>query len=280
MRKMLLLIQSPFADLLALVCRFYDRLSLQYRIVSALAERDFLLRLEKGPLGAIGLIAQPLLLMATLLALRFLVKLRSVELINPVIWMATGVTFFYMFSAVGLKAITGVKKSQDLFFYRRIRPLDTLLATAVIESRFYGTTLFLVIVSVFIWTWSFTFDDPGLAVLAFLLVVLLALGVGSSALVIGHRIPLVKLIMKFGIKRMLIWTSGIFFAFYTVPGPLRPFLLWNPLLHAVELFRHSVSRTYPIPDISLPFLATCAIVSCGLGLIFYSINEDLLLSDD
>ena len=262
------------------VARGYGNLTLQYRIISALAERELLIRSIKGKLGAIGVLAEPLVLVVTLLALRILIRLKTMELLNPVIWMVTGVTFFYLFSAVGMKAMSGVKKSQDVFFYRRIRPLDTLLATALVESRIYGTTLILVILGVFIWTWQLKFDDPGLAVVAFILAVMLALGIGVSALVIGHRIPLVKLLVRFGIRRLLLWTSGVFYATYMLPGPARPFVTWNPLLHAVELFRHSISQVYPIPGISLSYLAFCAFISCGLGLLFYSTNENLLLDDD
>jgi capsular polysaccharide transport system permease protein len=194
--------------------------------------------------------------------------------------MVSGVTIFYLFLAVGVKALDGIKKSQDIFFYRRIRPLDTLFATALVESRIYATTLVLLIFFVSAWTWKLQFDDPGLAVVAFVLTVILALGVGVSALVIGRRIPLVKLLVRFGIRRLLLWTSGIFYSIYTIPAPARYFLTWNPVLHAVELFRHAINQAYPIPDISLHYLATCALGSCGFGLLFYSTNENLLLAED
>ena len=55
---------------------------------------------------------------------------------------------------------------------------------------------------------------------------------------------------------------------------------WNPLLHSVELFRHSINSAYPLPGINLQYLAICAFVSIGFGLVFYFSNEALLLSDD
>lgn len=259
---------------------YLNRLSLQFRIVSALAERELLQRTEKGALGALGVLLEPLLVVMSLLALRLLIRFRAVDLINPVIWMVSGVTIFYLFLAVGIKALDGIKKSQEIFFYRRIRPLDTLLATALVESRIYATTLVLIICLVAAWTWQLRFDDPGLAVLAFVLTVILALGVGVSALVIGRRIPLVKLLVRFGIRRLLLWTSGIFYSIYTIPAPARYFLTWNPVLHAVELFRHAINQAYPIPDISVHYLAACALISCGFGLLFYSTNENLLLAED
>jgi len=255
-------------------------LVLQFRILLALQERELLVRTEKGLLGALGVFIEPMILVLTLLALRILVRFKTTDLINPVIWMVTGVCLFYLFTEVGLKSLNGVKRAQDIFFYRRIRPLDILLASALVEGRIFGSVLTMVVLAVWGWTWQVQLDSPGEAVLVFVLTILLALGVGGSTLVIGHRLPVVKLVVRFGIRRVLLWTSGIFYALYTLPGPVRPFFTWNPLLHAVELFRHAVNQAYPIPDISMTYLAVCAFVSCGFGLLFYSSNEALLLSDN
>ena len=259
---------------------FGDRMMLQIRIVLALADMEFALRAEKGAFGVWGVVFEPMFLMLTLLALRILVRLTTTDLLNPVIWLVCGVVLLYLFRKVGLKALTGVSKKQKLFFYRRIRPLDTLLASTLIEARIHASILVLVFLAVSAWSWTFQIDDPALMVVDFLLTVCLGLGVGMSALVVGHRIPIVKVLTKFGINRILLWTSGIFFATYTLPGPARPFVTWNPLLHSVELLRHSINTAYPLPDISLQYLAICTFVSVGFGLVFDFSNEALLLSDD
>ena len=259
---------------------FGDRMMLQIRIVLALSELDFSLRAEKGVFGVFGVVGEPLALIAALLALKILVRLKTSDLLNPVIWMTCGVAFLFLFRKIAIKALTGVSKKQKLFFYRRIRPLDTLLASTLIEARIHASIIVIAFLGVSSWTWTFSIDDPGLMVVDFLLTIFLGLGVGTSALVIGHRIPIVKTLTKFGMNRILLWTSGIFYATYTLPGPARPFVTWNPLLHSVELLRHSFNTEYPLPGISLQYLAICSIVSFGFGLLFYYSNESLLLSDD
>lgn len=257
-----------------------DRLMLQLRIVLALADVEFALRSEKGDFGVWGVLFEPLALMLTLLALRILVRSASTDLLNPVVWLACGIVLLYLFRKVGIKALTGVSRRQNLFFYRRIRPLDTLLASTLLEARVHGAIFALVFLGVSFWTWSLQIDQPALMVIDFLLTVVLGLGVGVSALVIGHRLPLVKTLTKFGLNRVLLWTSGIFYATYTLPAPFRPWVTWNPLLHSVELLRHSINSAYPIPGISLQYLSICTFVSLGFGLMFYFSNEALLLADD
>ena len=257
-----------------------DRLLLQLKIVLALADVEFALRSEKGAFGVWGVLFEPLALMMTLLALRILVRSASSDLLNPVVWLTCGIVLLYLFKKVGIKALTGVSKRQKLFFYRRIRPLDTLLASTLLEARVHGTILVLVFLGVSFWTWSFRLDLPALMVVDFLLTIGLGLGVGISALVVGHRLPIVKTLTKFGLNRILLWTSGIFYSTYTLPAPFRPWVTWNPLLHSVELLRHSINSAYPIPGISLQYLAICSLVSLGFGLMFYFSNEALLLADD
>ena len=257
-----------------------DRLMLQFRVVSALADMEFSLRSEKGPFGVWGVLFEPLALILTLLMLRILVRSASSDLLNPVVWLTCGIVLLYLFRKVGIKALTGVSKRQRFFFYRRIRPLDTLLASTLLEARVHASILVFVFLGVSFWTWSFQIDSPALMVVDFLLTVGLGLGIGVSALVVGHRLPIVKTLTKFGLNRILLWTSGIFYATYTFPAPYRYLVTWNPLLHAVELLRHSINSAYPIPDISLQYLMICTLVSLGFGLMFYLSNEALLLTDD
>lgn len=268
------------AKVLTAIRALGDRLLLQLKIVLALADVEFALRSEKGAFGVWGVLFEPLALMMTLLALRILVRSASSDLLNPVVWLTCGIVLLYLFRKVGIKALTGVSKRQKLFFYRRIRPLDTLLASTLLEARVHGTILVLVFLAVSFWTWSFRLDLPALTVVDFLLTIGLGLGVGISALVVGHRLPIVKTLTKFGLNRILLWTSGIFYSTYTLPAPFRPWVTWNPLLHSVELLRHSINSAYPIPGISLQYLAICSLVSLGFGLMFYFSNEALLLADD
>ena len=122
------------------------------------------------------------------------------------LWLTCGI--LYMFRKIGIKALTGVSKRQKFFFYRRIRPLDTC-SFALIEARIHGAILVFVFIGISFWSWQinwtigsstnrFPFDRcPGI-------------GCWYQCLVIGHRIPIVKVLTKFGINRLLLWTSGIF----------------------------------------------------------------------
>jgi capsular polysaccharide transport system permease protein len=258
----------------------FDSIRLQFDIVRALAFREQCERIGKSQFGAVGLLLEPLLFVAVLLVLRIAIRAPGTEFMNPVLQFGAGFVLFYLFSNIALRAINGVSKSQRFAELRRVRPLDVLMAGALVESQVYGTCLVLVIVGVCLAQWQFTVADPGQAVAIFFLIVLAALGIGISALVIGHRVPLVKLFVRLVLRRVLFWTSGLFFSIIYIPEHLKPFLLWNPLLHGIELFRHALVPTYPIPGISLPYLLAWAFGSLGFSMFVYGNNEQLLVSEE
>jgi len=257
-----------------------DSLRLQAQIISALAYRDQAERIRKSPFGAVGLLVEPLLLVSIFLILRVLVPNAAPRLMNPVLLLSSGFILFFLFSKIALKAISGVARSQRFSELRRIRPLDVLIAGAVVEFQIYGVCIVLVVLAVSIYQWQSAIAYPGSAVAVFILVALTSLGIGLAALVVGHRLPVVKIAVDTLIRRLLFWTSGLFFSIATIPDFARPFLLWNPLLHGIELFRHALVPTYPIPGVSLGYLLIWAFVSLGFSMLVYGNNEQLLVDDD
>ena len=95
----------------------------------------------------------------------------------------------------------------------------------------------------------------------------MAIGFGLCVIFLAGLNKWVTKIIKRAIQRVLIFTSGIFFATFELPPVTRPFVTWNPVLHAVELFRYSLNNDYPIPDISFNYLAWWSLLTVGFSLI-------------
>ena len=103
---------------------------------------------------------------------------------------------------------------------------------------------------------------------------------GVCLVFLGNINKWLKRLVKRILQRVIIFTSGIFFAAFEIPEYTRRFILWNPILHAVELFRYAMNNEYPIPGISLSYLVWCSLIVFGFSLILYRTNELLLLESD
>jgi capsular polysaccharide transport system permease protein len=193
--------------------------------------------------------------------------------------MMLGFSIAFLFRSVALKSLSGLKLRAPLY-YSRIKPLDILLALSLNDMRALATLSLAILGIVYYFTWSFQLDSPGLAICVYLLTVLMAMGFGLCVVFLGKLNKWIVKIIRRLIQRVIIFTSGIFFATFEIPAVMRPFITWNPILHGVELFRYSINNEYPIPDISLSYLILCSILTFSFSLILYRTNEFQLLESN
>ena len=195
---------------------------------------------------------------------------------NIVVFIVSGFSLAFLFRNVAMKALSGLKLRAPLY-YPRVKPLDILMALSINDFRALATLSLAGIGLVWLATWSFRLDSPGLAISVYVITVIMAMGFGLCVIFLAGLNKYISKIVKRLINRTIIFTSGVFFATFELPEYTRPFVTWNPILHAVELFRYSMNNDYPIPDISLGYLISCSMLLIGFSLILYRTNESLLL---
>ena len=257
------------------------KLLLQLRVVSAVARRELQLRAAKGAMGVIGVFVEPLALIVTFLALRiFLRSSGDSSYMNPALWLALGFIPFFMFSEIAIKAIGGVEKSGEIYFYRRLRPLDSLMGNTLLLAQIYGSLLLLFVLGSAAWEWRPVVQDLGSLISLFLGLALIGFGIGLSTLVVGRRLPIVAWFMQMFLRRILLWTSCIFFSISIIPDDFRSWILWNPIAHGIELMRAACNPAYPIPGVSAIYFWAWVFGSIGFGLLVYGNNENLLFVVD
>lgn len=258
-----------------------SQLLLQLRIISAVARRELELRAAKGLFGVVGVFLEPLALIATFLALRILIRgAGEGTYMNLVLWLSVGFVPFFLFTEVAIKAISGVEKNSTLYFYRRLRPLDSLMGNALLTTQIFGLMLLLITLGVTLWDWRWQVADLGAAIFFVLGIAVLGFGVGLTTLILGHRLPVIAWFIKLFLRRILLWTSCIFFPIRIIPDQFRPWVLWNPMAHGIELLRQACSPAYPAPGVSAVYFWAWVIGSVGFGLFIYGNNEDLLYSTE
>ena len=195
---------------------------------------------------------------------------------NIVVFIVSGFSLAFLFRNVAMKALSGLKLRAPLY-YPRVKPLDILMAISINDFRALATLSLAGIGLVWLATWSFSLDSPGLAISVYVFTIVMAMGFGLCVVFLSGVNKYIAKVIKRLLNRTIIFTSGVFFATFELPEYTRPFVTWNPILHAVELFRYSMNNDYPIPDISLGYLISCSMLLIGFSLILYRTNESLLL---
>jgi capsular polysaccharide transport system permease protein len=258
------------------VSSWREGLHQQWRVVDALVYRELRTRVGDVRFGFFGVIAEPLLTIAVFLLLFSLLRQARGDTLDVVLFLTCGITGIYTFTRIATKSINAVEANKALFFYRRVRPIDTVLGRSIVEFLLMATCL--VMVTVFLWIIRnhVIVNSLGQIASAFSLLGLFCFGCGLFVMVVGFRYSSAKIVFSI-IQRPIFFMSGVFFSLQNIPPQFRPWLSWNPILQAIELMRNGFSESYVIEGISMPYLALCALFSCVIGLGVYRNNEPLLL---
>ena len=158
-----------------------------------------------------------------------------------------------------------------------IKIIDTVIARSIIE--FFLSLIFMIVIlsSVFLYKSQIILSSIHLSISILFLSLTFSFGVGLIILVVSNLYPITKLLLPF-ITRPLFIGSCVFFPLLSIPQGLRKYLLWNPLLHFIELFRNSFDNNYPLDKmISISYASYSATTTLVIGLALYSLFENELL---
>lgn len=161
-------------------------------------------------------------------------------------FFALGVVPFFVFQNAYQRAMGAIRSARGVFSYREVRPFDVVLVRCGIEYVILVVVMLMLMFGFWWFDIAADFENPLALLGAATLLFLMALGLGLIADVAITRSEDTR--RFFGLlERPLFFTSGIFFVVEILPEPLRGWLLWNPLLHAIDLGRGAMLSQYESP---------------------------------
>jgi len=185
------------------------------------------------------------------------------------IWFMLGFSGYFLFTRVGNQCMNAVDANQTLFSYKLVKPVDTVITRACLESFIMTVTISLLLTTLVILGLPIKVADPILAICAWIGLGLLGLGYGLIFSVINELIPEIEKLLKF-IMLPLYFLSGVLIPILSIPRPYYDVLMWNPIIHGVEFLRISFSNHYVVaPNLSLVYLYGFSLTSVFLGLALH-----------
>ncbi|MBC6503498.1 ABC transporter permease [Citrobacter freundii] len=246
-------------------------------VIKALFLREIKTRFGKYRLGYAWAILEPVAHLLVLIAVFGYIMQRTLPDISFPVFLLNGLIPYFLFVNVVSRSMNAIEANKGLFNYRPVKPIDTVIARSLLEVLIYGCVyLVLVIIVIFIGEGPLNIRLSEL-ILVWLFLVIFSFGIGVVVMVTGafsHEIAkVIPVIMK-----PLYFFSCVMFPLSAVPENYRFYLLWNPLVHVVELSRQAVVTGYSSEGATLSFLALCSLVSLFTGLILYRYREEAMLT--
>ena len=251
---------------------------IQWRVVNALVYRELRRRVSDAQCGFLAVLLEPIGQIAVWAALRITVSgATSVNNLNIILFLAPGVILFNLYSRVASHGLTTMEANKALFFYRRVKPIDTVLAKAIEELGLYACAAIVVFGVVWAYLYSLVLRDLPLLVMAFVVMTLLAVATSLLSLVGSYYFPNLKQVLSW-LNRAMYLASGVIISPMQLPQFVRDLLVYNPLLQCIELARQALSIDYQIPaQVTLGYPAGFALIYLSLALWCYTNNEKVLI---
>ena len=170
-----------------------------------------------------------------------------------------------------------VESNLSLMNYQRIKPIDPLISRAILEIIISAASM-AIILGAFYWAgYTFLWNNTLGFIAVFMLTCAFSFGIGCIFAVISLLFQEFKKIAPIVIRPMF-FISGIFFSTNSIQENLLPYLLWNPVLHAIELGRSVMFVEYESNHASWPYLSLSAFVSLALGLSLFRLYQKKLVT--
>jgi len=164
---------------------------------------------------------------------------------------------------------TSLASNGSLLTLPPVKPIDVVVARTALESMTYMFVGFIMCLALYLGgTVEAIPYDPLRVMEASALGVCVALGIGMINIVIQSFFH--KWMFVYSILTFPLWMfSGIFFLPEQVPPPFREYMLYNPVLHVVLMFRTGFYSDYKAVFLDASYLisVSCLLLVTGLTLM-------------
>lgn len=237
----------------------------QARVVFALALRETRTRFGKHQLGYLWALLEPAFFIGTFWAMFAAVGRTTPMGMDVVPFLATGILTYSVAVKTADRVSLAVDANKAMLFYPHVQPLDLVLARGLLELSTYLVVFVTVLGGYSLVTQTFVMDDVLVVFLGLILASLLGVTLGVVLCALTVMSDTVQRI-KGPLMRPLFWTSGLFFAAAMIPLQYRKYLLWNPILHCVELVRDGWFPQYTATDASPSYVMLWIVLLAFTGL--------------
>jgi ABC-type polysaccharide/polyol phosphate export systems, permease component len=188
--------------------------------------------------------------------------------IGMAMWIILGMLAFFLFRRTAVQTMHALDCNKAFFAFRQVRPFDVALVRGGVEAFSMFFISLLILGTAAMLGRNIIPDDPLKVLLALAGLWLFGLGYGLVTSVCMRLVPDSGHIFQI-LMMPLYLISGVIMPLVYLPMPYRGWLLWNPLVHGLELVRLGFFSNYHTMDVNFSYLYAWALGSIALGLALY-----------
>ena len=252
---------------------------IQKAVIFALLLRELKTRFGKTRLGYSWAILEPLTHVIVLVLALGVAVGATMPGVDYVVYLITGIVPWLLFSNLVSRSLTTVQANIGLFGYRQVKPLDAVIARVLLETVIHVLVFLVLILMAYLFGYKVQVHSPLEFMAMAILFVVFTFGFAVIMCILGALYPESQKWVP-AILRPMYFISGIMFPLQLVPPQFHHLFDWNPVLHAMELFRAFYFNGFVTWHGDVYYFGLWAILPLVLGLAWYRRVRFRLLSAD
>ncbi|MBO9428597.1 ABC transporter permease [Sulfitobacter sp. R18_1] len=236
------------------------------RVIGALLSREAKKRFGGNYVGLLTAFFEPLVQVAFFGLIFYATDRQGPHGASVFPFMLTGVLPFHLFSKIMTMGMSAIDANKTLLSYPVLKPVDTVIARAILESLIYIMSFIsLMVICLYL---ELIPEIARFEYLFFAMLFATCIGLGMgilSAAVLSLSASVKRFVPV--VNRVLFLTSGVFFSASMIPQFAREYFLWNPMLNITEMARYGTFQNYPPNYFNVPFILAVVVISITAGLV-------------
>lgn len=251
-----------------------NALKVQFRVLNALMLRETKARYGRHKLGFFWIFIEPLFFVALFLTFKLLIRSPTTSGMSDIYFMISGIVPFLLFRQTMSQLGTSIAGSRTLLAFPQVSTFDVMLATALLEFATIILVFSGLVIGFALAVETPRIENPLLVLYGTLLLGITGTGVGMIFASLTPIWPSIRNITNPLFGRPLFFTSGIFFTADMLPAAAREIVLWNPLLHMVEIIRSAFFIEFESQYIDWHYCGLFAACTFLVGLMMHAALRD------
>jgi len=207
-------------------------------VIRALLLREIQTRFGSKKLGYFWAIVEPMATIIVFSIIKELLHPNAMPGIDYPVFLASGFIAYNMFKNIVIRSMDSFSANKGLFIYKQVKPFDTLISRFIIETSLSG-----IIILLFLFIgWYFNFNlickNILIVIIAYIWLALFGFSLGVLFAVLAFFYENFKKIIQL-LFIPLFFISGLFYTLDSLPPVVREILLFNPIVHFMEMIHGS-----------------------------------------
>lgn len=185
--------------------------------------------------------------------------------------------FFFFRTSVQMLTNSFGGPSKKLFDYKQIKPIDIVISKFLFNTYIRILATFgLLFIGVY-FEFDLSIKDFNMVMLAVLWLAVFSFAIGLLSAILGKFSETYKKIVGYFMLPLL-FTSAVFYTLDSMPVQIRELLLYNPLVHFMEMLHGSYFHVLDTRYVDYMYMTYWTVIPLFLGLFLYIRSEENIIA--